>query len=218
MPIGSVSQAIGSAQSRQVQARLNTQRIYSAWLDAVDAATASATALRVATATVITPVSVPASSLVAGGITALASCARQLQFTTAGGTPADAPATVTIRGCTALGSIVEVLALAQTATTANSLNYYMSIESLDYPPGDGVGATIAVGFTANLGLPAKLKGRGNASAVFPFLTELMDGAVPTAGAFISPATALPCGAYTPSSAPNAARDFLVQFEVDPQWG
>lgn len=186
-------------------------------LDVVDAAAAGAATLKAATATTVAAQTWLPADLIGAGITALASCPRQLQFTTAGVTPADAPATCIVKGWTLAGYVEETIALAQTATTANSVNYFARIDRIEFAVGDGTGATIALGFTANLGLPAKLKGRGAAGAVLRIKQELVDGAAPVAGALIAAATAKPYGAYTPNAgtaAANGARDFLLEFEVD----
>lgn len=185
-------------------------------LDVQDVIAASATALRIATATVTAPTSVLPAALTGATLLDMRKCARQLQFTTAGGTPADAPATVKVRGWTQEKFVEETLALAQTATTANTVNYFVSIESIEFAAGDGTAATIAIGITGNLGLPVKLRGRGAAGAVIPILRELVDGAAPTAGGLLAVATNLPFGAYAPNAAAaaNGARDHLVLYEID----
>lgn len=185
--------------------------VFLAVLDVVDAATASATALLAATATVAAPVTV--SSFVAGGVAALLACPRQLVFTVAGVTPADAPATALIKGWTKAGYIEETVTIPQTATTVNSTYFYTRLDSVTYPAADGTAATVAIGTTAALGLPAKAKGRGASSAVFAVRHELTDGAVPTLGVITGPATSKPFGSYAPASAPNAARDYLMTFEA-----
>lgn len=181
-------------------------------LDVVDAAAAAAAGLHAATATVAAPTVLLESDLVGAGVTALAACPRQVQFTTAGSTASDAPATATIKGYTKAGYTEETVTLAQTATTANSAYFWTKVSRIEFPAADGTGATIAVGFTAALGLPVKAKGRGAASAVFPIRNELVDGAAPTAGVITGPATSKPFGSYAPNSAPNGARDYLLTYE------
>ncbi len=184
-------------------------------LDVVDAAAASATALHAATASVTTATTLLEADLVGAGVTALAACPRQLLFTVAGTTPADAPATATVTGWTKGSSskITETVTLPQTATTVSTSNFFTKIESITQPAGDGTGATVAIGTTAALGLPAKAKGRGAAGAVFRIIAEHVDGAVPTAGSITSPATHKPFGSYTPNSVPNGARDYLLTYEA-----
>src|SRR5262249_29221446 len=73
----------------------------------------------------------------------------RLVFTTAGVTPANAPATVTITGIGPDGQAAsETLSLAQTAATATSVGRYKGTGlSLSYPAADGTAATIAIGYT-----------------------------------------------------------------------
>src|SRR5688572_11740914 len=81
--------------ARQIyNAHGNRSPIYVA--EFTNAAAASATALRAATATVETERTT--TSFSAGGVAALAAYPRQIVFTTAGGTAADAPASATITG------------------------------------------------------------------------------------------------------------------------
>ncbi len=171
---------------------------------------AGAAFLKGATATVAAPVTVLGSTLIQ---TDLANYPRQLVFTTAGGTAADAPANVVITGTDAQGkTISETLALAQTATTATSVNAYSSVTSLVYPAADGTGATIAVSFGAAIGLKRPLKNR--MGAAMPLLHEFMDGSVPTAGAVSAVATVGPYGAYTPNTAANGVHDYAIFYEFD----
>jgi hypothetical protein len=111
--------------------------------------------LKAATATVAAPVTVLPAGLLAAGIAMLAKHARQITFTTAGTTPADAPANVVITGVDHTGAVAtETLALAQTAATATSVKAYKSITSLVYPAADGTGATVAIGIGAAFVYPA----------------------------------------------------------------
>jgi len=107
----------------------------------------SAAGLKAATATVASTVTVLPGGLLSAGIAALLANPRKLRFTTAGGTPADAPANVVITGTDYTGAAQsETLALAQTASSATSTKVYASITSLAYPAADGTAATIAVGY------------------------------------------------------------------------
>jgi hypothetical protein len=190
-------------------------------MDQVDAAAAAANSLHAAQATVGAAVLTwLKSDLIAGGLTALAACPRQLQVTTAGATPADAPATGVLTGWTVNGlRVQETLTIPQTATTVNSTYFYSDFESFITTAADGAGATLALGFTAKLGLRHKAKGRGAALAVFTPINEMVDGALAvTAGSITDPATDKPNGSYSPNSAPNAARDYLMLYEIDPTAG
>jgi len=108
-------------------------------------------ALLAATATVAAPVQVLAAGLVAAGLAQLAIWPRRLTFTTAGSTPADAPATVTIVGTDAYGNAQTEsgLALAQTGATVTSTKHFKTIVSIDYPAADGTDATVAIGAAAS---------------------------------------------------------------------
>lgn len=166
--------------------------------------------LKPATATVAAAVTVLGSTLVQ---TDLANYPRQLVFTTAGATASDAPANVVITGLDAQGKVIsETLVLAQTATTATSVNAYSSVTSLAYPAADGTGATIAVSPAAPIGLKRPVKSR--TGAVVPLFKELMDGSPPTAGALSAPATIGPYGGYTPNTAPDGVHDYAIWYEYD----
>jgi len=111
---------------------------------------ASAAALKAATATVAAQVVLTASDLIAGGKTVLLATPRKLTFTTAGVTPASAPANVAIVGTGWDGNALsETLNLAQTADMVTSVNRYKTITSLTYPAADDVDATVAIGYAAD---------------------------------------------------------------------
>lgn len=144
---------------------------------------------------------------------ALSQVARQLVFTTAGGLASDAPANVVITGKDANGAVQsETLALAQTAATATSTKYYAEVDSLAFAAADGTGATIAITFSANVGLQRKAIARSGTTPLL--IKEWMDGSAPTAGVLIVPTTAIPNGAYTPNAAGNDVHDYAIYYEVD----
>lgn len=175
-----------------------------------DPAAASATALRNATATVETERTT--TSFSAGGVAALAACPRQIVFTTAGGTAADAPATATITGTDVDGNVItETVNLAQTATTATSTQLFASITSIVEAAGDGTDATIAIGIGTALGLRRKPKVRGG---VVHVINETAAGSRVTNGTFVIPATHAPYGSYTPNSAADGSRDYVLTYELD----
>ncbi len=163
-----------------------------------------------ATATVRAAVTVPGSALVQ---TSFTDAPRQLVFTTAGVTPADAPANVKITGKDPNGNVMtETLNLAQTATTATSVRYWARVDKLEYPAADGTGATIAVSYAAPVGLRRKLKARAGLNNV---IKEIVNGAVVTTGTFAAPSTTdLPNGSYTPASAANDVSDYAIMYEGD----
>lgn len=165
--------------------------------------------IKAATATVTSPVTVQGSTL---NQACLASAPRQLVFTTAGTTPAHAPANVVIKGRDINGRPQsETLNLAQTATTATSVKFYAKIDSLSYPAGDGTGATIAVTFGVPVGLARKLKARAGLSGL---IREIANGSVVTNGTVVAAATDLPNGSWSPNTAPNDANDYAIYYEYD----
>lgn len=145
--------------------------------------------------------------------TSLADAPRALVFTTAGGTPAHAPANVVITGKDVNGNdLKETLALAQTATTATSTRTYAKIIKLEFAVGDGTAATIAITFAAPVGLKRKIRSRAGLIAT---LKEVVNGAVVTTGTFTAPTTTdLPNGTYSPASAPNDVSDYAIVYEAD----
>lgn len=185
-------------------------------LELTDPPTLDVDGLKVATATVAAPVTLTkdGGDFIANGLAELAAVpgGRQLTFTTAGSTPADAPATATVVGLDSNGNeATEVVTLAQTAAAATSATCWTDITSITYPAADGTDATIAIGWNNVFGLPSKAFLRGGG---IPVVFELEDGAAPTAGTFIAPASAAPNGGYTPNSTPNGSLDFHLCYEVD----
>lgn len=108
----------------------------------------SAAGLLAATATVAAPVTVLAAAMISGGVALLDANPRRLVFTTAGGTPADAPATVDIAGT--VGGVPQTetgLVLSQIAGSVTSTKAWDGTGlSVTYPAADGTGATIAIGY------------------------------------------------------------------------
>ena len=183
-------------------------------IDAVeitDAAAAGAATLKVATATVAAPLTWTAADLIAGGKTALATNPRRVQFTTAGATPANAPATALVTGLDVDGNtLTETVTLAQTAAAAATEKFFSSITSIAFPAADGTAATIAVGFTAAIGFPFEPKLRNGAvAAVQEFTNGVPSG---TRGTYIAPSAGLPYGGVTFNTAPNGSADFTVYLE------
>ena len=163
-----------------------------------------------ATATVRAAVTVPGQALVQNSF---ADAPRQLVFTTAGTTPADAPANVKITGKDPNGNVLtETLNLSQSAAAVTSVRYWARIDKLEYPAADGTGATVAVSYAAPVGLRRKLKQRAGLNNV---IKEIVNGAVVTTGTFAAPSTTdLPNGSYTPASAANDVSDYAIMYEGD----
>lgn len=177
-----------------------------------DPAAASTTALKTATATVASTVTILAAALSAGGKNALAAYPRNITFTTAGGTASDAPATATITGTDIDdNALTETVTLSQTAATASGVKAFKTITSIAYPAADGTGATVAIGIGNVFGLAKKAKTRAGTVAV---IKEHAAGAIVTNGTFVVPATGAPYGTYSPNTAPDGSNDYCVIFERD----
>jgi hypothetical protein len=175
-------------------------------------AAASTTALKTATATVASTVTLTASDLLAGGKTALAAFPRNITFTTAGGTASDAPASAVITGTDIDdNALTETVTLSQTAATASGVKAFKTITSIAYAAADGTGATIAIGIGSVFGLAKKAKVRQDGPVVF---AQTLDGAVVTNGTFVVPATGAPYGTWSPNTAPNASHNYVVAYEWD----
>lgn len=169
----------------------------------------AAAVVKAATATVATPVTLLPKDLIQND---LALHPRQLVFTTAGGTPAHAPANVVIKGKDINGrALQETLVLAQTATTATSVNAYAYIDSLAYPAGDGTAATIAITFAVPIGFKRKIRTR---AGLVGLIREVEAGALVTTGTISAPSAIGPNGGYDPANDPNDARDFAVYYDAD----
>lgn len=107
--------------------------------------------LLVATATTTAVQTYLAASLIVAGVTQLDRYPSYITFTTGGGTPADAPASVTITGTNADTNFAdsEIVNLSQIAGTATATKRFLGAGlSIAYAAGDGTGATISIGTTA----------------------------------------------------------------------
>jgi hypothetical protein len=171
-------------------------------------AAGGAAVLLAAAATVAAPVTVLASGLLAPGLAILAAQPRNITFTTAGGTAADAPATATITGTDRNGKAqTETVNLAQTATIATGVKLFKTIVKIDYPAADGTGGTVSIGIGNAMPLSKTPKAR--AGAALP-IREIVDGALVTTGAIDATNKS-----YTPATAPNGTHDYAVFYEYDP---
>jgi len=171
-------------------------------------AAGGAAVLLAATASVAAPVTVLAAGLLAPGLAILAAQPRNITFTTAGGTAADAPATALITGTDRDGKAqTETVTLAQTATIATGVKLFKTIVSIVYPAADGTGATVSIGIGNAMPLPKTPKSR--AGAALP-IREIVDGALVTTGAIDATNKS-----YTPATAPNGTHDYAVFYEYDP---
>lgn len=169
-----------------------------------NAAAAAAAGLAAATATTVAPKTITA--FIAGGVTALATYARNITFTTAGGTVADAPPSALVTG-TYLGKAqTETINLSQSAGVATGTKPFSTVTSVAYAAADGTGATVSIGFGASLGLGQVIKSR---AGLVEIIREIAIGAVVTSG------TITAVGLYTPASAPDGVKDYAVYYEYDP---
>lgn len=137
---------------------------------------------------------------------------RNITITTAGVTPADAPATATITGTAIDGSAqTEVINVGQTATTVAGAKAFATVTSIALSPGDGTAATLAFGTGNVVGLDSKLRDVGGLSGI---VKEVVNGALVTNGVFVLPATSGPFGTYAPNTTPNGTNDYAIVYLVD----
>ncbi len=137
-------------------------------------------------AVTLVPGSIHTGVLTATVVANMALAPRQLQFTTAGATPAHQPARATIVGTDERGrSQTEVVALKQTAGLVISSKFFKSVSSIALSAGDGAGATLAIGLGAKIGLSHKVVSRAGRAAV---IQEVAVGSVVTNGTVNTAAT------------------------------
>jgi hypothetical protein len=138
---------------------------------------------------------------------------RNITVTTAGGTPADAPATTVITGTDINGdALTETLNVSQTAATVVGAKAFASVTSIVEAAADGTDATLSYGIGALIGLGKKVAVRGGLPAV---VKEIAAGSLnPTAGTFALPSVGVPNGTYSPNSAADGARDYCLYYEQD----
>lgn len=177
-----------------------------------DVPAASTAGIRIATATVASPVVVAASGLVGGAAVTLP-YPRPISVTTAGVTPADAPATVTVTGLDVDGkALSETITVPQTAATGVGSKCFKTVTGLSFPAADGTAATVAVGWGAPIGLSEDPISR--AGLVAP-ISEIAVGTKVTTGTLSLPATNAPHGMYTPATAANGTNDYAIYYEATP---
>lgn len=160
-----------------------------------------------------------ASQLAAGrsatllALAAAISPPRNITVTTAGDTPADAPATALVTGTDINGDVMtETLNIPQTATIAVGAKAFASVTSIVEAAGQGTDATMSYGIGALIGLGKKAAVRGGLVAL---VKEIAAGSLaPTVGTFAVPATGVPHGTYSPNSAADGSRDYCLYYELD----
>lgn len=138
---------------------------------------------------------------------------RNITVTTAGGTPADAPATALVTGLDINGAVMtESLTVPQTATIFTGSKAFAKVTSIVESAGDGTAATMAYGIGALIGLGKKAATRAGLLAL---VKENAAGSLaPTPGAFVIAATGAPNGTYSPNSAADGSRDYCLFYELD----
>jgi hypothetical protein len=177
-----------------------------------DVVAASTTAIKTAAATVAAPTTYSGAALNGSVGVGLMNPPRQIVITTAGVTPADAPANATIVGIDVAGkALSETVTVAQTAAAATSTKCFAKVTSITLPAADGVGATLAFGTGTALGLALPAKSR---AGLVPLIAEVVAGTKVTTGTMAAPAAAGPYGAYTPATAPNGTNDYAIFYEYD----
>lgn len=173
---------------------------------------AAAAGLKAATATSLSVITWTSADLIDGGEAELAARPRNVTFTTAGGTPADAPATVVVTGTDVNGdALTETLNVPQTATIVAGVKAFKTITSVVFAVGQGTDATVSMGYGDVLGFTRKAKTRAGAVNV---IREIAGGSYVTNGTFVVNATGLPNGTYDPNAALDGSTDFAVTYEVD----
>ena len=176
-------------------------------------AAASTNAILLAKASTIATQSYAAAALDGAKGAGVMSPPRNITVTTAGVTPADAPATATITGVDVNGAVIsESISVPQAATTAVGNKAFAKVTSIALTAGDGTNATVAVGFGSKVGLSKKIKSRAGAAVL---VREVVDGALVTTGTMADAATGLPNGTYSPATAPDGAHDYAIYYEYDP---
>jgi hypothetical protein len=178
------------------------------WIDPVALANDG---LEAATATTVAPRTV--TTFEAAGVAALAAYPRNVTFTTAGATPADAPANAVVTGTDIDGNaLTETVTVPQTAATGAGVKAFKTVTSVAYAAADGTGATVAIGFGDVFGLEEMLIARGGGAAV---VQEIEAGSAVTTGTFVLPASSPPYGTYAPATAADGSNDYAVYYEYDP---
>lgn len=166
--------------------------------------------LQVATASQVADQTVLKAALLAPGLAELAARPRNVTFTVAGGTAAEAPTSADIVGLDIDGNaLLETVAITPAAATYSGAKCFADITSITKKGGTGTGATVAIGFGKTFGLSNTIKDRAGRRAV---LQEVASGSVVTNGVFATPTTSPPYGSYTPNGNPDGSADFAVTYE------
>jgi hypothetical protein len=177
----------------------------------LDLVAASTTSIKTAVATVAAITTYSGAALTGTIGAGAISPPRNITITTAGGTPANAPATATITGTDVNGSVLtEVIVPATTAATVVGAKCFATVTSILLPAAGGTGATLAFGTGAIVGLGSKVAVLAGSPAV---VNEMVDGVRVLTGTFATPTASPPNGSYAPATAPNAAHDYVIHYQV-----
>lgn len=169
-------------------------------------AAAGADLLRAATAVVAAVVELDAGDLLAPGLAILAAYPRNISFTVAGVTPADAPASADIVGTYRGLPQTETVLLNQAGGLTASTKPFSTIESITFPAGDGTDATVSIGVGTGIGVGEVPKARAGAVSI---IREIEVGVLVTTGVLTA------TGLYTPATAADGTRDYAIYYEYDP---
>lgn len=160
----------------------------------------------------VAPTTVAPRTAVLLALAANISPPRPISVTTAGATPADAPATAVVTGKDINGNaMTETLNVGQTATTVTGNKCFASVSSIVEAAAEGTAATLSYGIGAPIGLGKPIKTRAGRTGP---VQEIANGAVVTNGVFVAASTASPNGSYAPNSAANGALNYCLYYEYD----
>jgi len=161
----------------------------------------AATAASIAVQTVLT------AGLLTPGKDALLAYGRNVTFTTAGATPADAPADAVVTG-TGMDDlpVTETITVPQTVSSNAGSKIFKTITSVVYAAGDGTDCTVSIGFGDALGVLETPKARAGLTAP---IREIAVGVAVTTGVLDATNKS-----YTPAAAPDGVRDYAIFYEYD----
>lgn len=175
----------------------------------VDLEPGTTNAIKTAVATVAATASYSDAALTGAVGGAALSRPRRVTVTTAGVTPANAPATALITGLAPDGTTVqtETITVAQTAATATSTKFFSQVTQIDLPAADGTAATLAFGLSSEVLLRRTPVSRAGLAAP---VQEIAAGSLVTTGTL-----SVADKSYTPASAPDGSKDYAIIYEAEP---
>ena len=178
-----------------------------------NAAAADANAIKTSVASVAAPTVYEGAALNGVLGSGLMNPARNVTISTAGVTPADAPATALIEGKDLDGrSLSETIVVSQVAGTAVGVKAFARVTKITLPAADGVDALLEFGFGDKIGLSKSIKTRAGLTTL---LQEIEAGVVVTTGTIADSVVGAPHGTYLAAMVPDGAKDYAVYYEYDP---